>query len=105
MAVDNELKKVMRDLGQTLGHAIAASPKIADTVRRIRRQGYSLYLVLDRDEGESGTRIELSSGQTSSKKPGFLLNKGDVSFLESVGIDATRPGRRRRAAPKPKPPA
>ncbi len=101
MAVDNDLKKAMRDLG----HAIAASPGTADTVRRIRHQGYSIYLVVDRDEGENGARIEITSGQTSSKKPGFLLNKGDVSFLESVGIDATRPGRRRRAAPRPKPPA
>ncbi len=96
MPVDNDLKKWMRDLGQDLVHAIAASPEATDNVRKIRQRGYSLYLVLDRSEGESGTHVELTSGQASSTKPSFLLNKGDVTFLESVGIDATRPGRRRR---------
>ncbi len=96
MSVDNDLKKMMRDLGQALVHAIAASPEAADTVRRIRHQGWSVRLVLDHNEGENGTQIELTSGQSSSVKADFLLNKGDVLFLESVGIDATRPGRRRR---------
>ena len=101
MAINDDLKKAMRNLG----HAIAASPKTADTVRRIRHQGYSLYLIVNRDEEESGARIELTSDQPRTKKPRFLLNKGDVSFLESVGIDATRPGRRRRTVPKHKPSA
>ncbi len=100
MSVDHDLKKMMRDLGHALVHAIAASPEAADTVRQIRHRGYSLYLVSDRNEGAAislsgGTRIELASGQPPSTKPGYLLNKGDVTFLESVGIDATRPGRRR----------
>lgn len=106
MSVDDDLKEMMRDLGQTLARAIATSPKAADTVRKIRRQGYSLYLAVDGKEGDSesatarlrrdSARVELPSGQTPSPKPGFLLNQDDVSFLESVGIDATRPGRRRR---------
>lgn len=95
MPADNDLKKMMREIGSTLVHAIAASSKTADSVRRIRHQGCSLYLVLDHDEGGNGARIELTAGHASSTKPDFLLNKGDVSFLESVGIDATRPGRRR----------
>ncbi len=96
MSVDNDLKKTMRDLGRALEHAIAASPEAAGTVRRIRNRGYSVYLVFDRDEAESGTRVELGSAdRTPSAKADFLLNKGDVTFLESVGIDATRPGRRR----------
>lgn len=97
MPVDNDLKKLLRDLGNELVHAIAASSKTAESVRKIRQRGYSLYLVLDDKEGESGPQVELTSGETSSPRPSFLLNKGDVTFLESVGIDATRPGRRRRA--------
>ena len=95
MAVDNDLKQMMRELGQALVHAIAASPKVADAARKIRHQGYSLYLALDRSE--SGTQIELTTGEPGSNKPAFLLNKGDVSFLASVGIDATRSGKRRRS--------
>ncbi len=97
MPVDNDLKRVMRDLGHALVYAIASSPKVGEAVRRIRHEGYSLYLVLDREKGEKSARIQLTAGYDSAKKPGFLLNKGDVSFLKSVGIDATRPGKRRRA--------
>ena len=95
MSGDTDLKKMMRELGHALVEAIAASPDASETVRKIRHQGFSLCLVLDRKEGESSTRIELTSGQTLPVRPGFRLNQGDVSFLESVGIDATRPGRRR----------
>ncbi len=96
MSGDNDLEKMMRALGHALVHAIAASPTAAESLRKIRHQGYSLCLILDRSRGDNGTRIELTSGQTASATPDFLLNKGDVSFLESVGIDATRRGRRRR---------
>ena len=97
MPVDNELERAMRDLGQALVYTIAASPKVGDAVRRIRHQGYSLYLVLDRDEDERSTQIQLSAGDDSTPKPGFQLNKADVSFLKSLGIDATRRGKRRRS--------
>ncbi len=97
MTVDKQLQRKMRDLGHALLKAIAASPEVGHAMREIRHQGYSLYLVLDPEEGENGARIELTAGRkTPSEKPVYLLNQGDVSFLESVGIDATRPGRRRR---------
>ncbi len=97
MTVDKRLKRMMRELGEALANAIATSPKIGDAVRRISHRGYSLYLVLNRDEDVHGAQIELTADQRPAKKPAFRLNKSDVSFLESVGIDATRPGRRRRA--------
>ncbi len=96
MTVDNQLQRMMRDLGHALVKAIATSPEVGDVVRKIHQQGYSLYLVLDRDK-DNGTQIELTPTQAPARKPAFLLNKGDVNLLESLGIDATRPGRRRRS--------
>lgn len=97
MTVDNQLQRIMRDLGDALVNAITTSSSAGAVVRKIRHQGYSLYLVLDRNEGENGAQIELTADPAPPEKPVFRLNKGDVSFLESIGIDATRPGRRRRA--------
>lgn len=97
MPIDDKVKKMMQDLGHALVQAIATSPEVSATVKGIRQQGYSLYLVLDRkEEGQRGARIELTTRQTPSKSPAFLLDKGDVSLLKSMGIDATRPGKRRR---------
>ena len=98
MSTDDDVKKMMQDLGHALTQAIATSPEVSAAVRGIRQQGYSLYLVLDRkEEGQRGARFELTTRQTKSEAPVFMLDKGDVSLLKSMGIDATRPGRRRRA--------
>ncbi len=96
MPVDNDLKQMMRELGRALAHELTAAPKVADAVRKIRHRGCSLYLALGHNESEDNAQIEIPVGEASSKKPLFLLNKDDVSFLESVGIDATRSGKRRR---------
>ena len=99
MPVDDPVKKMMQALGHALTQAIATSPEVSAAVRGIRQQGYSVYLVLERkEEGQQGARIELTTRQTKSKTPAFLLDKGDVSLLKSMGIDATRPGKRRRTS-------
>ena len=96
MPIDDDTKKMMQDLGQALTRAIATSSEVSAAVRGIRQQGFSLYLVLDRkEEGERGARIELTT-RSRAKSPVFVLDQGDVSLLKSMGIDATRPGRRRR---------
>ncbi len=97
MPVDSHIKQMMQDLGHALVEAIASSPEVGNAVRRIRQEGFSLFLVLERkDESERGPRIELTTRQPTPKDPAFLLDKGDVSLLKSIGIDATRSGRRRR---------
>ncbi len=98
MPVDHHIKRMMQDLGHALAQAIATSPKVGSAVRRIRREGYSLYLALDRkDDGERGVRIELTTRHSSKREPVFVLDQSDVSFLKSMGIDATRKGKRRRS--------
>ncbi len=97
MPIDDDIKKRMRDLGHALARTIGASPEVSSALQGIRQQGYSLYLVVDRkEEGRQGTRIELTTRQTRSRSPAFLLDQEDVSLLKSMGIDATRSGRRRR---------
>ena len=97
MPTDEHVKKMMQDLGHALSQAIATSPEVSAAVRGIRQEGYSVYLALDcKEDGQKGARIELTTRQPKSKVPSFLLDKGDVSLLKSMGIDATRSGRRRR---------
>lgn len=98
MPVDHHIKRMMQDLGHALAQAIATSPEVGGAVRGIRREGYSLYLVLDRKEGQKGARIELTTRPGTASEPAFVLDKGDVLLLKSMGIDATRPGKRRRAS-------
>ena len=98
MPVDNRIKQILQELGHALVKMITSSSEVGDAVGRIRQEGYSVYLVLDREDRETEeARIELLARQPSQKEAAFLLDKGDVSLLRSLGIDATRSGKRRRA--------
>lgn len=96
MAVDNHIKQMIQELGHALVQAIAGSPEAAEAIGRIRQEGYSLHLVLDREEaGGREARIELTNRQPSPREATFVLDKGDVSLLKTLGIDATRSRKRR----------
>jgi hypothetical protein len=76
-------------------------------LRKIREEGYSLYLLVDckRDSGDPeplaltpASRVATASrvGATTTD-PSFQINGRDLSFLKSIGIDPTRRLRRRRS--------
>lgn len=126
MPVDNHAKRKMEELGRALVQAIKTSSGVGEAVREIRRQGFSLQLILSCEQnGGPGPQVEFATpvrrpsaerseaafqGPTSGtperpgseataadrRQPVFRLHTHDVAFLKSLGIDATRPGRRRR---------
>lgn len=64
---------------------------------RIRDEGWSIYLVIDRnEEDETPEGFELTTEQDSDEIPVFRIDSRDLAFLKSVGIDPTRRVRRRR---------
>jgi hypothetical protein len=90
---------MLRDLRRALSDAISESSEVNRTLRKIREEGYSLYLLVDckRDANEPEplalTSPRLPSG---SREPVFQIDIRDLSFLRSIGIDPTRRLRRRR---------
>jgi hypothetical protein len=104
---------MLRDLRRALSEAISDSSEVSRTLRRIREEGYALYLLvdckrerddrLDRLENDdddalllAASRAARTSSRTSSGEPAFQINGKDLSFLRSIGIDPTRRLRRRR---------
>ena len=64
---------------------------------RIREEGWSIYLVIDRNEDdETPEGFELTTEQDPDERPVFRIDSRDLAFLKSVGIDPTRRVRRRR---------
>jgi hypothetical protein len=104
--LDDKLHQMLRDLRRALSEAISESPDVNRTLRKIREEGYSLYLLVDckRDSNDAdplpigslrqATR-SLQGGQGG--EPNFLIDGRDLSFLRSIGIDPTRRLRRRRS--------
>lgn len=56
VSVDDSLQDLLARLGRTLGDALAESEAAAEVVERVRREGLSLYLVLEPRRSEDGSR-------------------------------------------------
>lgn len=109
-ALDDKLRQMLRDLSRALYEAISDSTEVGESLRRIRREGYTLHLLLDckrEDREEKGERAEpralpealaVPAGAVADLEgePSFRINGQDLVFLRSIGIDPTRRRRRRR---------
>jgi hypothetical protein len=88
---------MLRDLRRALSEAISESSDVSRTLRRIREEGYSLYLLVDcKRDRECDEPLALAPARHGSGEPVFQINGTDLSFLRSIGIDPTRRLRRRR---------
>lgn len=115
--LDDKLHQMLRDLRRALSEAISESSDVSLTLRRIREEGYTLYLLVDckrdrlererdrdRDRGDREMGDELlpvAAPRRAGGEPVFQINGQDLSFLRSIGIDPTRQLRRRRPVPDP----
>lgn len=94
---EDKLQRMLHSLGRDLVKKISASAESSEAVRGLREEGYSLYLVLDRQkEGERRARFELIPRRKPRREPVFKLDPDDVTFLRSLGIDPTRRAKGRR---------
>lgn len=99
MKLDDKLHQMLRDLRRALSEAISESTEVSRTLRKIREEGYSLYLLVDckREANELEQLTFSPAARTSSSgEPVFQIDGRDLSFLRSIGIDPTRRLRRRR---------
>jgi hypothetical protein len=89
---------MLRDLRRALSEAISESSEVSRTLRKIREEGYSLYLLVD-CKREANEPEPLAPPLPAKMPPGgplFQIDSRDLSFLKSIGIDPTRRLRRRR---------
>ena len=98
--LDDKLHQMLRDLRRALSEAITDSPEVTRTLRRIREEGYALYLLVDckrESLDEDPLPLTSPSFRSSSSEPAFQIDGRDLNFLRSIGIDPTRRLRRRRS--------
>jgi hypothetical protein len=88
--VDQELKKLMKELGEAINESLADSEQIADVVSRIKEGGYDIFLVLEATIGFSKQGEKSSEKNalvtTLSTKPELKVSDQDVKFLKSLRI-------------------
>src|SRR3954447_21192893 len=100
LKLDDKLHQMLRELRRALSEAISESSDVSRTLRKIREEGYSLYLLVDcKRELNDPDVLALTAPRwpSTSAEPAFQIDGRDLSFLKSIGIDPTRRLRRRRA--------
>jgi hypothetical protein len=88
--VDQQLKQLMKELGEAINESLADSDSIAEVVSRIKEGGYDIFLVLEATIGVS-KQGEKNPDKTSlvttlTTNPTFKVNDSDVKFLKALRI-------------------
>ena len=87
--MDQQLKQLMKELGEAINESLGDSDQIADVVSRIKDGGYDIFLVLEATIGVSrpGENPDKSSMVTTlTSNPELKVSDQDVKFLKSLRI-------------------
>ena len=86
--VNDQLKRLMKELGEAINQAVADSDHISDVMGRIKEGGYDVFLVLEATIGfnqrEGGADADAPQERASSGE--FEVTSQDLQFLRSMRI-------------------
>lgn len=85
--VDDNLKRLVQELGEAINQAVADSDRISEVMDRIKATGNDVFLVLEASiglnrregSGDSESSNDLNSGD-------FEITSQDLQFLRSLRI-------------------
>jgi hypothetical protein len=88
--VDQQLKQLMKELGEAINESLSDSEEIAEVVSRIKEGGYDIFLVLEATIGVT-KQSDKPSDKTSlvttiNTNPELKVNDQDLKFLKSLRI-------------------
>ncbi len=78
--LDNRMKQLLRELGRAINEAVADSDRIAQSISRIKANGYDVFLMLDAVVGLNKRAPHEAGSQET------LMTKQDRRFLKSLKI-------------------
>jgi hypothetical protein len=86
--VDQELKKLMKELGEAINHAVAESAHISSVMARIKDGGYDVFLVLEATIGfnQRDGAAERARESQSNSSGELDITSQDLKFLRSLRI-------------------
>src|SRR5580692_6454632 len=88
--LDQQLKQLMKELGEAINESLADSEQIAEVVSRIKDGGYDIFLVLEATIGVSKpgekTSDKTSLVTTLTSNPQLKISDQDLKFLKSLRI-------------------
>ena len=98
--VDQNLERLMQQLGEAINDSISESEHIADVIARIKAGGYDIFVVLEATVGFN--KREADAPVAPPPRPGepeLRISPQDARFLKSLRISIEpKPGRNREKA-------
>ena len=88
---DAEIKRLMKNLGDSINETLAESPKINECIQGIRDAGYETFLVIEAKIGFSRQDKEEQDIVPSEEAVQLRITQDDAKFLKSlkIAIDKT----------------
>ena len=91
MELDENFKRLIKELGNAINDSLADSEAIADVMARIRAAGYDLFLVLEvtigfNKRGEVNLVHRQKLNTDAHQDPTFRLTTQDTQFLRALKI-------------------
>ncbi len=91
MELDDNFKRLIKELGDAINESLSESDKISDVLARIRASGYDLFLVLEvtigfNKRGEANLIHRQKLNADLQQEPVFRLTTQDAQFLRALRI-------------------
>jgi hypothetical protein len=93
--LDDNFKRLIKELGDAINESLSESDKIADVLGRIRASGYDLFLVLEvtigfNKRGEANLIHRQKLNADLNQEPVFRLTTQDAQFLRALRISVEK---------------
>jgi len=85
---DAEIKRLMKNLGDTINETLAESPKINECIQDIRDAGYETFLVIEAKIGFSRKGKGEQDIIPLDEPVQLRITQDDAKFLKSLKISA-----------------
>jgi hypothetical protein len=88
--MDENLKGLMKELGNAINESLSTSEAIQETISRIKASGYNVFLVLEATIGfnkrSKESHVDSSSTPNNNYEAKLNITSQDVKFLKSLKI-------------------
>jgi hypothetical protein len=87
--MDQQLKKLMKELGEAINDSRPDSDEIAEVISRIKAGGYDVFVALEATVGYSQREqevVEKTLVNTQRTSASFQMTSQDLKFLRSMRI-------------------
>jgi hypothetical protein len=92
--VDQQLERLMRQLGEAINDSISASAQVADVIARVKSSGYDIFVVLEATVGFNKRGEAAEAAPLRPGEPELRISPQDARFLKSMKISIEpKPGR------------